>query len=73
MSTTTTVTTTTPSLLTPREAAAFARVGMTTLYGALRRGELRHVRIPPGRRAMRIELADLQAWLNNHTQGGGAQ
>jgi excisionase family DNA binding protein len=45
-----------PEQLTPREAADFLRVGLSTMYGLLQRGELAHTRIG---RAIRIAKGEV--------------
>ena len=54
--------------LTPREAAKFARVSLTLMYGAINRGEIRHSRIPPGRRSIRIAPEAINEWLKGFEQ-----
>lgn len=54
-------------LLTPREAAAALSVCEKTLWSLARRGELPAVRIG---RAVRYDVADLQAFINGRKGGG---
>lgn len=51
------------------EAAKWAGLGRTTLYGAISGGELRTLKVG-GRRLVRP--ADLAAWLDAHAIGVGA-
>jgi excisionase family DNA binding protein len=56
--------TTTPTpWLTPREAAARARVGVGAVYAAVQRGRLKAVRLGV-RRDIRIHESWVDAWLN---------
>ena len=48
--------------LTLKEAAAYARCGTRIAYQAIRRGELRHVRVG-GRKEIRVKAAWIDAWL----------
>ena len=56
-------------VLTGREACAFARVGRTTLWAAMRRGELAWVRVGRSRCVPRRALVE---WLESRTRVGGA-
>jgi excisionase family DNA binding protein len=48
--------------LRPKEAAALAQVSMSTFYGAIARGEVRHSRIA-GKRSIRISPEAVDEWL----------
>jgi len=51
-----------PSWLLPREAAAFARTGLSTIYREVRAGRLKAARIN-GRRELRIRPAWISEWM----------
>lgn len=50
------------------EAATHARVSRDTVYSAIERGELRHVRLG-GRRTIRIRASWVDDWLERHARG----
>ncbi|MEQ8397558.1 helix-turn-helix domain-containing protein [Thalassobaculum sp.] len=54
-------------LLTVREAAAALQLSSKTIYRAVESGDLPHHRFG---RAVRIGLADLEAFANRHRSGG---
>ena len=47
------------------EAAEYANVCRDTIYTAVERGELSHIRIG-GRRSIRTKVAWIDAWLERH-------
>lgn len=49
------------------EGAEYAGVCRDTIYTAVERGELRHVRIG-GRRSIRLKTAWLDEWFERHTR-----
>jgi excisionase family DNA binding protein len=51
------------------EAAEYAGVSRDTIYTAVERGELRHIRIG-GRRSIRLKPAWIDEWLERHTVAG---
>jgi excisionase family DNA binding protein len=53
------------------DAAEHAGVCRDTIYTAVERGELRHVRIG-GRRSIRIKAQWLDEWLERHTRAASA-
>jgi len=50
------------------EAAEYAGVCKDTIYTACERDELRHARVA-GRRAIRIKVEWIDAWLEQHARG----
>ncbi len=50
-----------PVTLSPRELAVGSGLGLTYIYDALRKGELRGFRV--GRRGWRVEAADAKTWI----------
>ena len=54
-------------LLTSREVQAELHLGKTTVYEMLRSGALPSVRIGG---AIRVPAADLDRWVQEHTEGG---
>ena len=50
--------------LTLKECAAYARTGRRIVHQAIRRGELRAVRVG-GRREIRVKAAWINAWLES--------
>ena len=55
--------------LTVVDAAHYAKMKPDTIYSAIERGELRHVRVG-GRRAIRLRGAWVDEWLERHAVGG---
>ena len=53
---------------TVSDGAEYAGVSRDTIYTACERGELRHARIA-GRRAIRIKVGWIDAWLERHARG----
>ena len=53
--------------LNAREGASYARCGVRALYTAIRRGELKAVRLG-GRRAVRVRTEWIDTWLEGTTQ-----
>ena len=51
--------------LTVQAAASYAAVSSDTIYTACERGELQHAKVG-GRRAIRIEAAWIDRWLEQH-------
>jgi excisionase family DNA binding protein len=49
------------------EAADYAGVSRDTIYTAVERGELRHIRIG-GRRSIRLKPAWIDEWLERHAR-----
>jgi excisionase family DNA binding protein len=49
------------------EAAEYAGVSRDTIYTAVERGELRHIRIG-GRRSIRLKPAWIDEWLERHAR-----
>ena len=58
--------------LTVADAAQHAGVSRDTVYTAVERGEVRHVRIG-GRRAIRFRVEWIDGWLERHASGPGAE
>ena len=54
------------------DAAEHAGVCRDTIYTAVERGELRHVRIG-GRQSIRFKAQWLDEWLERHTRAASAQ
>lgn len=52
------------------EAAEYAGVCRDTIYTAVERGELRHVRVG-GRRAIRLKALWIDEWLERHSRSSG--
>jgi excisionase family DNA binding protein len=50
-----------PITLSPRELAVGSGLGLTFVYEALRRGELRGFRV--GRRGWRVEAGEARRWI----------
>lgn len=50
------------------EGAEYSGVCRATIYTAVERGELRHVRVG-GRRAIRLRTEWIDDWLERHTRG----
>jgi excisionase family DNA binding protein len=54
--------------LTVAEGAEYSGVCRDTIYTAVERGEIRHVRIG-GRRSIRLRTEWIDDWLERHTRG----
>jgi excisionase family DNA binding protein len=55
---------------TPAEVAAVLRIGRSTVFSLIHRGELRHLRVGNGQRArVLVYKSDLQAWIESSKQG----
>lgn len=50
------------------EAAVHAGVSRDTIYTAVERGEMRHVRVG-GRRAIRFRVGWIDEWMERHASG----
>ena len=50
------------------DAAKHAGISRDTIYTAVERGELRHVRLG-GRRAIRLRVEWVDEWLERHARG----
>jgi excisionase family DNA binding protein len=57
--------------LTVAHAAEYAGLSKDTIYTAIERGELCHVRVG-GRRAIRLRPEWIDAWLERHAVGADA-
>lgn len=51
----------------PKEAAAYARCSLKSIYRAVERGRLRHARVGDAGRALRFRAEHLDAWLESST------
>ena len=59
-----------PDPMTPDEVAAHLRIGRSTVFDLLRRGEIRHLRVGYSRRArILIYKSDLVAWIEANKSG----
>jgi putative molybdopterin biosynthesis protein len=59
-----------PDPLTPQEVADVLRVGRSTVFELIKRGEIRHLRVGKSQRArILIYKADLEAWIEANKQG----
>lgn len=63
---------TTRTWLTVAEGAEYAGVSRDTIYTAVERGELRHVRIG-GRRSIRLRTQWIDEWLERHARGASRE
>jgi excisionase family DNA binding protein len=54
-----------PRLMTVRSAAKWLALGESTVYAMIAGGELPHIRVG---RAKRIDIRDLEAWIENRKQ-----
>ena len=50
------------------DAAQYASISQDTIYTAIERGEMKHVRIG-GRRAIRLRVEWIDEWLERHVSG----
>ena len=51
--------------LTPREAAAYLRVGVDTIYDACADGRLKHTKL--GYRTIRLKRSWIDEWAESHS------
>lgn len=62
----------------PEQAVAYSGLGRTFLYGLIKAGDVKSVRIarnnnPRGRAHRLIDLRSVDAWIESHAQNGGQQ
>lgn len=59
-----------PDPLTPTEVSEVLRIGRSTVFDLLHRGEIRHLRIGTSKRArILVYKADLSAWIESSKIG----
>lgn len=60
--------TTTPRLLRPKEAAEMLAISERTLWGLTASGQIGSIRV--GKRSVRYDVADVQAFITRQRTGG---